>query len=264
MTKTVAIFLLLLLSSVAYAQPNVEQMIARSVEANKTDWKARADYNYSERVKKGGHSKTFDVLMILGSPYQRLVAIDGKPLSPRQKAEEEAKLEQTIAQRRNETSAQRKNRIAEWQRSQERDHFLIEQLTQAFNFKLQGTRKLKGHEVYVLSATPRSGYNPPNNEAKVLTGMKGKLWIDRQTFQWVKVEAQVIHTVSIEGFLARVEPGTRFTLQQAPVSPDIWLPTYFSVKSRAKLFFFVPHNGQEQDSYFNYRKASTVNALPGQ
>jgi len=38
----------------------------------------------------------------------------------------------------------------------------------------------------VLKATPRPGYEPPNNEAKVLTGMEGKLWIDEKTFQWVK------------------------------------------------------------------------------
>jgi hypothetical protein len=41
----------------------------------------------------------------------------------------------------------------------------------------------------------------------VLTGMEGKLWIDEKTFQWVKVEATVIRPVSIEGFLAEVEPG---------------------------------------------------------
>jgi hypothetical protein len=42
------------------------------------------------------------------------------------------------------------------------------------------------------------------SESKVLTGMEGKLWIDKKTLQWVKVEATVIHPVSIGGFLAEV------------------------------------------------------------
>ena len=78
----------------------------------------------------------------------------------------------------------------------------MEQLTKALDFKLVGEQKLGPYEVYVLKATPRPGYEPPNIESKVLTGMEGKLWIDEKTFQWVKVEATVVRPVSIEGFLA--------------------------------------------------------------
>jgi hypothetical protein len=251
-------------ASLADSQIDVKEIIQRSVDANKADWKAQPEYDYSERVKESGHTKTFDVLMILGSPYHRLVAVDGKPLSPQQKANEQNKLNQEIAKRRSETPAQRANRIAEWNRSTQHDHFLIEQLTKAFDFKLEGTPTVNGHDVYELTATPRPDYRPPNNHAKVLTGMKGKLWIDRKTFQWVKVEAQVIHAVSIEGFLARVLPGTRFELRQAPVAPGVWLPTFFSVKSRAKIFFFVPHNSQEEDTFSDYHRASAPNILSAQ
>jgi hypothetical protein len=51
--------------------------------------------------------------------------------------------------------------------------------------------------------------------------MQGKLWIDKDSFQWVKVEAQVMHPVSIEGFLAKVEPGTHFELEKEPVATDM-------------------------------------------
>ena len=39
------------------------------------------------KVKKGDDRKTYDVRMVLGSPYQMLVAVDGKPLSPDEKAD---------------------------------------------------------------------------------------------------------------------------------------------------------------------------------
>ena len=71
-------------------------------------------------------------------------------------------------------------------------------MTTAFDFGLVGKRVLNGHKVYVLKATPRKGYNPPDRDSEVLTGMQGTLWIDQQTFQWVKVEAHVIHPVRIE------------------------------------------------------------------
>ncbi len=131
----------------------------------------------------------------------------------------------------------------------------MNQLVQAFTFRPLGRERLGPHEVYVLEATPRPGYVPPNRETRVLTGMQGKLWIDTKTFQWVKVEAEVIHPVWIEGFLARVDPGTRFELEYAPVSDDVWLPTRFVMKSRAKILFVISHSEQADESYFGYSKA---------
>ena len=70
-------------------------------------------------------------------------------------------------------------------------------------FKLVGEQRLGAQDVYVLKATPRPGYKPPNAEAKVLTGMQGKLWIEKQTFQWVKVEAQSYARFQLEVFSPR-------------------------------------------------------------
>lgn len=214
---------------------NVTEIIERSVKANENDWRAAPEYNNFEREEKNGHTRTHHVLMILGSSYNRLVAVDGKPLPPAQDAEEQKKLQETIAARQSESKSQRAKRIAKYEQSRQRDHFMMEQLTAGFNFKLEGMRTLNSHEVYLLSATPRPGYVPPNKESKALTGMEGKLWIDKETFQWVKVEAQVIRPVSIVGFLAEVEPGTSFVLEQMPVAPGVWLPNHFSVKSHAKI-----------------------------
>jgi hypothetical protein len=134
---------------------------------------------------------------------------------------------------------------------------MMEQLTKAFEFKLLGQQRLGPHQVYVLKATPRPSYKPPNMQAQVLTGMQGKLWIDTKTFQWVKVQAKVIRPVSIEGFLATVEPGTHFELEKAPVGDGIWEPTHFSMKSQAKVFFLFNHRSQENDVYFGYRRSGS-------
>jgi hypothetical protein len=69
------------------------------------------------------------------------------------------------------------------------------------------------YNVYVLRATPRKGYQPPNMQSQALLGMEGQLWIDKKTFQWVKVTARVIRPVSIEGILAQVEPALILSLR---------------------------------------------------
>lgn len=243
------------------AQQDATSIIQRSVEANARDWQAAPEYDCFERDQQpGGGTKTYEDLMISGSPYQRLVAVNGKPLSPDLKAQEEQKLEATINQRRNESEWERAERIAKYEKGRERDQLLMEQLTKAMDFGLVGQQKLNGDDVYVLKATPHHGYQPPNMECEVLTGMQGKLWIDKKTFQWVKVQAQVIHPVSIEGFLAEVEPGTRFELEKTPVEDDIWVPKHFAMKSQAKIFFLFPHRSQADETYYGYRKATPIPA----
>jgi hypothetical protein len=84
--------------------------------------------------------------------------------------------------------------------------------------------------------------------------MEGRLWIEPHSFQWIKVEAMVVHTVSIEALLATVEPGTRFSLTQRPVASDVWLPTHFSMRTRARLLFFLKQRTDVDETYFDYRR----------
>ena len=236
-------------------------IIEGSVEANARDWQAAPDYDYFERDRQpGGGTKTYEELMISGSPYERLVAVNGTPLSPQQHAQEQQKFQAAIVQRRNESEQERADRIAKYEKDRKRDHLLMEQLTRAFDFMLLGEQKLDAYDVYVLKATPRADYQPPNMETEVLKGMQGKLWIDKKTFQWVKVQAQVIHPVSIEGFLAQVEPGTRFELEKMPVQNDIWLPKHFAMKSRAKILFFFTHKSQTDETYYGYHRRRPIQA----
>ncbi|MGA8619820.1 MAG: hypothetical protein WB660_15040 [Candidatus Sulfotelmatobacter sp.] len=253
--------LVVVLGAACLAQHDADAIIRRSVEANTADWKAAPDYDYFERdVQKGGGTKTYEELMILGSRYERLVAVNGKPLSPEQQAQERQRLEAVITERQRESRQERAERIAKYEKERKRDHFMMEQLAKALDFKLLGEQILGPHKVYVIKATPRLGYEPPSYEAEVLTGMEGKLWIDEKTFQWVKVEAGVIHPVSIGGFLARVEPGTRFELEKMPVAEDIWLPKHFTMKSQAKVLFFFTRKSQADEIYYGYYKAPPIQA----
>ncbi|MGH9717393.1 MAG: hypothetical protein ACRD4R_11810 [Candidatus Acidiferrales bacterium] len=248
-----AVLVFLAFSFHSHKQPDAQTIIERSVQANKADWAAFPKYEFDETdYDAGGHTRTYHVTMILGSPYERLIRINGKPLSPQQQASEQQKFQQAVRSRRNETSEERARRVGSYQRDRARDHLLMDQLADAFTFKVVGEQKRGPHNVYVLKATRRPGYTPPNHEAQVLTGMVGKLWIDEQTFQWVKVEAHVVQPVTIEGFLATVEPGTRFELEKMPAGNGIWVRKHFSMHSRAKILFFFSHNDQEEESYSNY------------
>jgi hypothetical protein len=256
MTKLLSILLAAAAGALGLQGPDVATILRRSVEASQADWKAAPEYDYFERDRKKGGTETYHVLMIEGSPYQELVRVNGEPLSGEERQGEQRKLEQVTSERRSESAGERAARIAKYEQERKRDNILMQQLTVAFNFRLLGERHLGQYTVYLLQATPRADYQPPNTDSEVLTGMRGRLWIDEQTYQWVKVEATVVHTVSIGGFLARVEPGTRFELEKMPVTSGIWLPKHFAMKSDTRILFLFRRKTQQDETYFNYQKAS--------
>lgn len=235
------------------AQTDVATIIRKSAEANNRDFAADPQFDYYERDKVGGGSRTYQVTMLYGSPYQRLIEINGNKLNSAQESQQQEKFNQAVARRKSESVQQRNARIAKYEAGLRRDHNMLSQLSDAFNFTLQGEQQFGERRVYVLKATPRRGYRPPNRDCQVLPGMQGTLWIDVATFQWVKVEAHVVHPVEIEGFVAEVEPGTQFEVEKMPVEGDIWLTKHYAMTASAKLLFLLPHHSREDDTYFNYR-----------
>ena len=120
---------------------------------------------------------------------------NGHPLPRTRMAAEQKKLKRETARRDHETPSARRNRIAAYERDREHEHTLMNEMVGAFDFKLTGQEQVSGRTCYVLDATPRADYQPKSNETKVLTGMRGKMWIDTQEYQWVKVEAEVFRPV---------------------------------------------------------------------
>jgi len=252
----------LALGAAAVATNHPSVIIQKSIAVNDRDWRAQDLYVYDERdirsnVDASGHAKvegarTYQVLMIEGSPYRKLIAANNEPLSPSQQAAEEAKLQREIARRRSETPAERRKRIGKYQDQRAEEHLLMEQMASAFHFRLLGEDEVAGVPCYRLAAVPREDYVPPVEKARVLKGMRGTLWIAKANYHWVKVQADVIQPVSFGFFIAKVNPGTRFELDQMPVD-SYWLPKHFIQTVNASVFGLYGYRTQDETFYSDYQ-----------
>jgi len=254
--------LLLAAGFVVYGQSNVQEIIRKSVAATDRDWKEAPNYVYTlrevdEKLDSHGHPKsksinTWEISVVEGSEYKKLLRRDGKPLSKEEQAAEEKKYEAEKLRRQRESPSERDKRVGRYEKERQQDHAMMREMATAFVFKLVGEQNIDGHAAYVLDATPKPNYVPHSRETKVLTGMRGRLWVDKQQYQWLKVEAEVIHQVSFYA-VATVGPGTKFFLEQEPVWDDVWLPKHFAVKVNASVFW-IARNSSEDDVYSNYRR----------
>jgi hypothetical protein len=69
------------------------------------------------------------------------------------------------------------------------------------------------------------------------------------------VTAAVFRPVAFGLFLAHVQPGTEFTLEEAPVEGDLWLPAHFQVKVDAKVLLWS-RRSVDNETYSDYRRQS--------
>jgi hypothetical protein len=252
--------------ALAAPPPNADQIMSKSIAVTKSDWAQVSKYSYLERdVESKRHdprmAKTYRVLMIDGSPYNFVTAINDLPLAPDEKAAEQRKLQREIEKRQKESERERERRVAKYRRESERDHDMLQEMMAAFQFHLAGEAQVDGRACWVLDAEPKPGFEPSDHEGRVLKGMKGRLWIDKAADQWVKVHAEVVRPVSFYGFLAKVSPGTEFDLEQAPVANDIWMPIAFNVSVHASALGFFSENSTENDTYRDYQPMPQVSAL---
>ena len=247
-----SVLLLLAFPVPEHAAANVDTILQRWSEANRLDFKAAQEFSYFERIQDDDGVKTYAVTMVLGSPYKQLVRKNGTT------AEDAEQLEQADASARSERNTEsadaRRKRIEKYQKTLEEAHRILEEMPHAFDYRLQSTQRSGSRMLYVLSATPRQGYDPPNTEARVLTGMQGEFWIDAETCQLFRGSARVLHPVTIDE-VATIQPGTEFEVDQRPVpgGAGVWLPTHFSIHSRSSIAFLFHHHTSEDRTFFNFR-----------
>ena len=242
-----------------------EDIVQRSVANTNADWQAAPHYDFTERdiITKHGKrvTKSFQVMMIDGSPYNKLTSVNGQPLSPAQAAQEDRKLTDETTRRRSESPSARQKRIAEYQKERRQDHMLMTEMAKAFDFKIVGEDTVNGRRCFVLDATPKAGYRPPTRDTQVLRGMRGRMWVDTQAYQWVKVHAEVFRPVSFGLFFAQVKPGTEFTLEEAPVLGNLWLPSHFSMAVNDRVLVLSQHS-TDDETYSNYHPATAAAGNP--
>src|SRR5258708_4914065 len=82
------------------------EIIQRSAEINRRDWDAAPTYDYFQRERDGEKIKTSEVIMLAGSRYYRLVAVEGNPLSDEGGTQNQPRVPNGSAQRREESPSE--------------------------------------------------------------------------------------------------------------------------------------------------------------
>lgn len=241
---------------------DVSQIVERATATLKSDWAADPSYACIERDEalKNGKltSKTFEVVMIDGSDYHFPLAIDDEPLSPARRKAELIRLKNEIERRRSESPSARRSRIEAWEKQRDENGELLLDFPTSLKFHLEGEEMKDGHSAYVLSATPRADVVATTRAAKVLTGIQGRAWVEKQTLHPMGVQCTVVKAVPVYGALASVLPGTEIEIGMTKVTESVWLIDRVSMKLNVAKLHMFKSSSSTRSTYTHYQPNSVA------
>ena len=163
----------------------------------------------------------------------RLVAQNGKPLSPADEQKEEARLNGLLS----DPGKQKRRRQAE---SEDTGRVLkvLRALPAAFVYQDAGTGEgptekpgdSRSAKIEKFTFKPNPRFSPPDLETQILTQMAGEMWVDPVHLRVVRLEGHLQQDVDFGwGILGRLNKGGWIVIEQAEVGGGQWRTTHFQM-----------------------------------
>lgn len=243
--------------------PDAGAVVRTSLDRNTSNESRLKDYTYTESqetrtLDKSGavvktESSTSEVLNLYRRPYRRRVSRNGRALAGKEKEKADQEFEREVHKREQESEEQGRKEQEEREKARAENRRFLQEIPKAYSFKISGEAILDGMPVWVIDAQPRPDFRSTVKRADLLKKMRGRLWIDKQSLQWVRAEVELIDSISFGGFLAKLDRGARMTFLQTRVNDEVWLPSKMTARVEARLL--VKHYSlAAETTWSNYRK----------
>jgi hypothetical protein len=176
---------------------------------------------YRIRKVDAKNDVTRDIIESRQGTVARLVARNGQPLTVQEDAAERARLTGMLDSPSDFIKHHKRDNAA---RGYSMD--LVREMPRAMIYTYTPDQPLRpnaaGPEV-VIDFTPDPHYKTPTLVAEILTGLQGRLWVDRKSLRVTRIEGRVLHQVNFGwGMLARIYPGGTVEFEQANAGGDRW------------------------------------------
>src|SRR5262249_54615898 len=208
------------------------EIVRRSVEMDHHNFERAQKYTCTQHeiikhVDKRGkvkstELKTFDINFYFGELYSRLVQKDDKPLSDKEQKKEDEKLEKFLSKRRDESEEERAKRAAKQKKEREEDRAFARDVVNAYDFSMVADETVEAVYPWMIEGITRKDFKPAQPPADILKKIKGRMWIEKKNYNWVKIEAEAFDTISFGLFLFRIHPGSRFVLEAQHINNELW------------------------------------------
>jgi hypothetical protein len=249
---TIVLLLLTFTGALAHGQgaPQPAAALMGEVIANElADRAAQRRWIYQVVRRENSQTLTEEQVDTKDGSLYRLLAIDGTPLNPEQRRQDDARIERFL----HDPIQQLKSRSGH-DGDEQRLEKLLGIMPEAFLYDYDG---VEGNLVR-LKFRANPNYNPPTFEARVVHSLAGTILIDSQQKRLAKVSGRLISRVDFGyGFFGHIDQGGTIEIGRIQVSPSRWKTALVKLQLSGRFVFFKTINKQEYETRSDFR------ALPG-
>lgn len=202
-------------------------------------------WRFHEIREKNGEKKLYEVCQTQSGEINRLVAVNGKPLTPALREAEDRRIHKLLT---NPSEMQREVKKQREDAQQAKD--LMKLFPEAFKFQYAGTQGA----LVKLTFTPDPSFHPPNHAATVFHHMQGTLLVDEKQKRLAEINGELTTEVKFGGgLLGHLDKGGTFLVKQQDVGSGHWEMTLMDVRMNGKALFFKNIDVAEKDIYTNFQ-----------
>jgi hypothetical protein len=211
----------------------------RVQDANHSRWMYRLD------GEEQGKKRAKEVVQTSRGSLDRLVAVDGHPLSGKEEQDGRQRIENLVRNpSEQQRLEQRKTRDAEQCKA------FFKMIPDALSFSYAG----RDGDVIKLSYRANPNFQPPSRDARVFHEMEGEMWVHASQRRLVRIRGQLTADLKFAGgLLGHLEKGGYFNVEQRELLPGQWDLTFMEVNMKGKALFFKSINVQEKEYRSDFR-----------
>jgi hypothetical protein len=279
--------LLCLASAVAFAQettsstpdkpspsaqdlPPIPQLLHDVEQHERNAEAARRDYTYHvhlelQQLDRSGHLKKTtttdsESVTIDGVRIDRVVAKDGKPLTPEEAQKESDRIDKQVAKARE----RREHLASEGKETDARGDEIIpvSRILELGAFSNPRSVILDDRPTIVLDYAGDPNAKTHNQSEGIIRDLVGTVWIDEQDRVLVRGQGRFLHDFKIGGgLILNIHQGLTFDFHTTHVTGDVWLPSTIVGQGSARFLLFDSINGNFHLVTSDYRKFHSTSTI---
>jgi hypothetical protein len=226
------------------AAPTPDQLIEKAIALNKAQDARALKYTWREdeerRDDKGQPQhpflKTYDVIMLEGDSYRKLILEDGQPLDAKTAKKVEENLEKTREERKKHKILHKTIHMGD-----------LETLPRLFDSKVTGEEVIGGRKTWRIESDPKAGIKPANQGEEEILATHRVTWFDQE--EGFDLRRSTTYPRKIN----KIDAGTHGEFEFAKVG-DVWLPASQIFRGGAHFFPGINAFGDIHIRYYDYKR----------
>lgn len=224
------------------------QQLVRETVQNELDsgTKDPTLWRFRKITVKDGKKQMYDVIETKNGEVDRLLAVNGKPLSSEQQRAENERIRKLSAD-----SDEQKKRAKTQNEDGDKETELLKMLPDALTYQYAGKRG----DIIRLTFKPNPKFHASTHEAEVFHHMAGVMLINSRNKRMAGLSGRLITEVKFGGgILGHLNKGGTFDVKQGEVARGHWDMTLLDTELTGKELFFKTISVREKTIESNYSR----------